>query len=124
MLSIRRIKQWIEALRMAGVTRVPWWGMVTALLSGPAPREVWRRRMRTCMTCPLYSRPSGVPLCRSTHPQMLGVGCGCYLPFKALAAAPYPAGCFGRGLDEEIGWPVHSDNRRWWRRILDFVRGK
>ena len=131
----RRLRQWIKALRMAGVSRVPWWGMVQALLSGPVPRSVWRQRLRYgCFACPLYSsvqmpgttkKTDRLHLCKSTHPQMLGVGCHCAVNIVALTADPYgKAGCFGRNLDEEMGWPVHQDNRRWWRRNLDFLRGK
>lgn len=120
-----RLKQWIAALRMAGVSRVPWWGLVRAVLSGPVPRHVWRARLRYgCFQCPLYSRPNGIHLCRSTHPDMMGIGCGCYLPFTALWANPHGKGCYGRDLDDSIGWPAYIDQRSWFVRILDFLRGK
>lgn len=121
-----RISQWITALRMAGVRNVPWWGLVMAVLSVPVPRKVWHSRMRTCMTCPLYSKPKGIMLCQSTHPDMLGIGCNCYLPFKALAAKVYEKGCFGRDLEDTLGWPNHVWPSRWARvkSVIDFVRGK
>lgn len=103
----RRLRQWVAALRLAGVRNVPWWGLVQAVWSGPVPRKVWRERMRTCMRCPLYSRPGGIPLCRSSHPDMLGIGCGCYLPFTAAAAEPYVGGCYGRTLAPDLGWPPY-----------------
>lgn len=121
----RRLKQWLHALRLAGVTKVPWWGLVRAVASGPVPRYVWRGRLRYgCLQCPLYSKVDGVMLCRSSHPDMMGIGCGCYLPFLALWAAPYEHGCFGRGLEDSIGWPAYIDSRPWIARILDFLRVK
>lgn len=104
----RRIRQWLAALRMAGVTRVPWLGLLRAILSGPVPRRVWRQRLRYgCFQCPLYSKIDGIPVCRSSHPDMLGIGCGCYLPFLAMSAEPYRGGCFGRTLVDDIGWPAY-----------------
>lgn len=103
----RRVREWIRAIRMAGAGNVPWFGMLMAVLSGPVPRSVWRARMRTCLQCPLYSKPGGIMLCLSTHPDMLGIGCKCYLPFKALAAAPHAEGCYGRTLADDLGWPVY-----------------
>jgi hypothetical protein len=130
----RRLKHWLYALKLAGASKVPWLGMLQALMSGPVPREVWRQRMRTCMTCPLYSteqmpgttkRTDRVHLCRSIHPQMLGVGCQCAVNIVALTADPYgKAGCYGRNLDPELGWPVYVDHRSKLRSLLDFLRGK
>ena len=121
----RRLRQWIKALRMAGVTHVPWWGLVRAVASGPVPRTVWRNRLRYgCFQCPLYSKIDGVHLCRSTHPDMMGAGCGCYLPFLALWAAPYEHGCYGKELEADIGWPVYHDTRGRLRAFLDFARGR
>lgn len=127
----RRLKQWLVALRLAGVSRVPWWGLVQAVMSGPVPRTVWRERMRTCMTCDLYSthqmegttkRTDRLHLCKSNHPQLLGIGCHCAVNIVALTADPYRrAGCFGRNLAPEIGWPAYVDTRSWPRRILDFL---
>ncbi len=132
MISRRRLKQWVEALRLAGVRRVPWLGLVRAILSGPVPREVWRVRMRTCYECPLFStvqmpgttkRTDRLWLCKSTHPDMVGIGCGCALHYKALAAEPYQNGCFGRGLDPDLGWPAYRF-RDWGERlgcVIDFI---
>jgi len=104
----KRLRQWVAALRMAGVRNVPWLGLISAILSGPVPRSVWRARMRTCMKCPLYSKPEGVLICRSTHPDMLGLGCSCYLPFTAMTAKAYENGCFGRDLEDTLGWPNYA----------------
>lgn len=64
-------------------------------------------------------------LCKSTHPDMLGIGCGCDVNMAALWAAPYAGkGCYGKTLADDIGWPAHIDRRSWPRRILDFLRGR
>lgn len=131
----RRLRQWLYALRLAGAAKVPWFGMLQALLSGPVPREVWRNRMRYgCFVCPLYSsvqmpgttkRTDRLHLCKSTHPQMLGVGCHCAVNIVALTADPYgKAGCFGRNLDPELGWPVYVDHRSKRQAFIDFLRGR
>jgi len=123
---LRRLRQWLYALKLAGVRNVPWLGLISAILSGPVPRDVWRQRMRTCMTCPLYSKGNGVMLCRSTHPDMLGLGCGCFLPFTAMTAKVYEKGCFGRDLEDTLGWPNHVWPTRWSRikSVIDFVLRK
>lgn len=116
--------------RSAG--RLPWLTMLLALLSGPVPRSVWRTRMRTCMACPLYSTVRGksgkLYLCKSSHPAFSGLGCGCAVNVAALAAAPYPDGCYGRSLPLTLGlgWPAHVWPH-WWSRhvaVIDFIRGK
>lgn len=134
----KRIPQWIKALRLAGAKNVPWFGLVSAVLSGPVPRKVWRERLRFgCFLCPLYSSVqmprtkwagNRVALCRSTHPDFDGLGCGCYLPFTAMAANPHGKGCFGRNLPikPELGWGPHVWPH-WWSRyvaVLAFLRGK
>ena len=80
--------------------------------------------MRTCLTCDLCSRENGVLLCKSTHPDMLGVGCGCYLPYTAMWANPYPpGGCYGRSLDPDLGWPAYEfkDCGERLANVLDFI---
>jgi hypothetical protein len=54
---------------------------------------------------------------------MLGLGCKCFLPFKALAASPYKTGCWGYGLADDIGWPPYYWPSRWARikSTLDFI---
>lgn len=119
----RRLREWYEVLRLEGERgRLPWWKMVRAVWSGPVPRAVWRRRMRTCLRCPLYN--PAYRSCRPvSHPHL---GCGCYVPFTALSAAPYDAGCWGRGMAEDVGWPSYQDPRRFarLRLVLAFLRAK
>lgn len=120
----KRLKQWFYALRLAGVSQVPWFGLLQAILSGPVPRKIWRARLRYgCFKCPLYSKDNGVMLCKSSHPDMLGLGCGCYLPFTALWANPEGAGCFGQSIDLDLGWPPYYWPSRWARikSTLDFI---
>lgn len=134
----RRIPQWLAALRIAGVRNVPWFGLLRAVLSGPVPRAVWRERLRFgCFQCPLYSsvqmpgtikRSDRSHLCRSTHPQFSGLGCGCDVHMSALWAEPHPGGCYGRTLPLTLGlgWPAYVWPH-WWSRyfaILAFLRGK
>lgn len=133
MLTRRRIKQWLVALRLAGVTRVPWLGMAMAVLGGPVPRAVWRQRMRHgCFQCPLWSSvqmpgttkgTDRVHLCKSTHPDMLGMGCNCYLPFLAWWTEPYPGGCVGQSIDPSLGWGAYRYPSLWaqLRGVLDFI---
>lgn len=129
----RRIRQWLFALRLAGVKNVPWFGLVSAVFSGPVPRNIWRARLRYgCFKCPLYSSiqmpdttklTDRTHLCRSTHPDMLGVGCGCELNLTAMWANPHGKGCFGQDIDPDLGWPPYYWPSRWARvrAVIDFV---
>lgn len=129
----KRFRQWFYALRLAGAAHVPWFGLLQAILSGPVPRKIWRARLRYgCFKCPLYSsvqipgtkkRTDRLHLCRSTHPDMLGVGCGCDLHMTSLWANPHGAGCYGQDLDPDLGWPPYYWPSRWTRikSTLDFI---
>ena len=131
-MNWRRFKQWLEvlALERRAAGRLPWLTMLAAILSGVVPRAVWRERMRTCMRCPLYSTVEGktgrLHLCKSTHPDMLGVGCGCAVNVSALSARPYFYGCYGRDIDSSLGWGAHVWPSRWARvrSIVDFAMRK
>lgn len=81
-----------------------WIKMIRALMSGTIPRRVYIRRLRTCMKCPVYDPILRV--CRPRNPAFSHLGCGCYIPFTALAAAPYPKGCWGRQHLPSVGWPA------------------
>lgn len=119
---LQRTRQWIAVVR-AQKKRVPWLTMVRAVLSGPVPREVWMRRMRSgCFRCPVFDRTNYT--CHCPHPDYRHLGCKCYTPFMALTAAPYPAGCWGREImGETLGWPRHdfSSARQKRRAILAFL---
>jgi hypothetical protein len=100
-LHLRRLTEWRRAVVSAGRT-LSWWAMARALLSGTVPRAIWRQRIRVCGKCPVY-RPE-TRTCGGSEPRM---GCGCYVPFKALAAEPYPGGCWVRSIGvANEGWPA------------------
>lgn len=121
----RRIREWIAVLRLTQGegTKIPWFGLVRAVLSGPVPRTVWRQRIRYgCYQCPVYDR--GIHRCRNPLPGYEGTGCGCYLPFSALSAAPYPKGCWAKEVDdEELGWTAYRWPSRWakLRAVICFI---
>lgn len=126
----RRFPQWLEVLKIEqrSAGRLPWLTMVRALLTGVVPRAVWRQRMRVCMRCELFSTVHGktgkLYMCKSTHPDLLGVGCGCAVNISALSANPYGYGCYGRMLYPDLGWGPHFWKGRWDRlkSVIDFVR--
>jgi hypothetical protein len=130
----KRLRQWIAVLRLAhgeGV-KIPWLGLLSAVLSGIVPRSVWRARMRRCMTCPLYStvQPTGTTkgtdrlhLCKSSHPSFVGLGCHCAVNVAAASANPHGKGCYGRDLDDDLGWPAYDwpSRRAKWRAVICFI---
>jgi hypothetical protein len=69
------------------------------LLFGPrVSRALWRRRMRTCLRCPLFE--PGTYRCAA----LVGfreMGCGCSMPVKALFKK---STCWGRDHGFEYGW--------------------
>lgn len=114
----RRIPQWITALRRAhgiGVP-IPWLKMLRGILT-PVPRAVWRERLRYgCYQCPLFDKDNLI--CCGVMGPLKGIGCRCYLPFKALSAAPYEdknhRGCYGRVMfGDDFGWGEHVFASRW-----------
>lgn len=88
--------------------------------------------MRTCYQCPFFStiqmpgttkRTDRVWLCKSTHPELLGEGCGCFTPYSAFTASPYEQGCWGAGDGPQVGWPAYRFSS-WGERVanvLDFI---
>lgn len=59
----------------------------------------YRRRMRTCYSCPIYD--AQLRRCRPYDGHDLG--CGCYVPYKARQPGP----CWGKEKlpeSSEIGW--------------------
>lgn len=77
------------------------------MLTGPVPRKVWRERMRYgCFQCPLFNKP--LLTCRGVVKPYDQYGCDCFLPFKALVAAPHKGGCYGREeFGGEFGWGAY-----------------
>lgn len=124
----KRLSEWRTVLAAKGV-KVSTWALVRAVLSGPVPADVWRNRIRVCLRCPVYNRE--LKTCHNVVPDGRVIGCGCYVPFKALTAAPYRLGCWGREVSkdfkpaERIGWVAHSFTSRWakiravWRFIFN-----
>lgn len=115
-----RLAQWVIALHRAR-HRVPWLGMLRAILSGPVPRRVWRQRLRYgCYQCPVFDRERLV--CRAVPRQIRHLGCDCFVPLSALTAEPYVGGCWGRAaLGDTFGWGAY----RWpsaWARLLATAR--
>jgi hypothetical protein len=130
----KRIKQWVAVIRLAhgDKAKIPWVRMAFAVLTGIVPREVWRARMRRCMTCPLYStvQPAGTTkrtdllhLCKSTHPRFAGLGCHCAVNIAAVTANPYGQGCFGRTLNDTLGWGAYVWSSGWskLRAVICFI---
>lgn len=120
-----RLTQWMILVRLEGDKRGWWiiaWTMLKTIASGPVPRAVWRRRIRYgCLKCPIYDPTTKA--CRSVYPQYSHLGCGCYTPFSALWAEPYPGGCWGQTVEPKMGWTAWKVDRRW-HAVWQFLRGK
>lgn len=117
---LRRIPQWLSVLRLERST-LSLRAIIRALASGPVPRAVWRNRLKTCRACPVFN-----PATRQCRRFLNGnaIGCGCWLPLKALTAAPYPKGCWGfTVMSGNLGWPAHEFLSRHQKRraILGFI---
>jgi hypothetical protein len=83
-----------------------WIKIGLALSSGIVPKRVYIRRLRTCYRCPVYDPIRKA--CRPRSEAFRHLGCGCYVPFTAMSAAPYEAGCWGRQVNPQIGWPRYD----------------
>ena len=69
-------------------SRPGFWKVFVAILwvlihSKAASRKRWRYAMRRCWKCPIYDRE--LKRCRPWDGHELG--CGCYMPFKALVSS-------------------------------------
>jgi len=101
-LSLGKWKQWREVLReeRRGLGWRDWIGMVWLGLMLPfrVDRKQWRGRLRVCRKCPIYDR--GLRRCRPFTGA--NVGCGCWMPLKAMTGP-----CWAREAipDGELGWP-------------------
>lgn len=115
MLSRRRLREWLTALRVAKNTagRLPWLTLLRAILSGVVPRAVWRERMRFgCYQCPVFNLE--LHTCRGVPKQFAHMGCDCYVVFEALFAEPYAGGCWGRAVvGGMFGWGAYRWRSRW-----------
>lgn len=78
------------------------WGILVAglgvIMGRRVKRGVWRRRVRVCAKCPIYS---GRPMRQCRPYPSSDLGCGCLIWAKALAKNP--KGCWGRQY-LGIGW--------------------
>lgn len=126
MNSGRRLREWKVALRLAhGVVSIPWSKMLLAMLT-PVPKRIWRERIRRCRTCPMFDNEHYI--CCGTFGPFAGIGCRCYLPFKAFSAEPYvgktATGCYGRALNGgDFGWGayVFPSRREKWTAFVRFL---
>jgi|SRR5690625_1782583 len=97
-MGFRRICCWFRVV-CVGVGEVGIWvlfgvvvGWFRLVGSGRVSRVEWRRRMRACSVCPVYDRRL-----RRCRPEVgSSLGCGCWMPGKALYRG---AGCW---LDENF----------------------
>lgn len=99
-LKPTRVKEWLTVLtegdRKPGLKG--WLEMARLLAVGLLnPRKQrWHARLRVCQTCPVYDRD--LKRCQPYTGSPLG--CGCYMPFKAIAGTCWLK---DRGLD--TNWP-------------------
>jgi hypothetical protein len=118
----RRISEW-RTVFWKERANVSVRGLLRAILSGPVPREVWRRRMRYgCGRCPIHARKlirvdgvltwTGLHACRAEYGDVK-LGCGCLTTAVALSANPYGDGCWAHSIDTNEGWSAYLFTGRW-----------
>jgi len=96
-MNRRRLGEWARALgRPAAFVKA--WKMLFLIFSRNSSRELWWERMRICNECPLYDRKK-----KSCGINEAGMGCGCYMPFKA---AKTKSTCWARDMDFKFGWKI------------------
>lgn len=101
--KLERYWEWrgavLEAAGRGGFGRAAW-RMVVGLWSGKVGRREWRERMRFgCGVCPLNQGRVCMVVDGNRE-----LGCGCYVPFKAMVRAPYAGGCWAREYRPESGF--------------------
>lgn len=109
-INRKRLRQWKEAIGVVKNDRLRMWMNLAKHLSKlRVNKRVWFRRMKSCMKCPLYH-----PFKKTCghDPEITGLGCGCYMPFKAMSTE---ATCWARDrgmlLDKvQIGWEDGIDD--------------
>lgn len=103
--KLGRYLAWIRVVRQVRGWRGIGRAVVTmgrAIRSGRVERKVWRERIRYgCLKCPIRTGH----VCEVVDGDRV-FGCGCYVPFKAMAKAPYPKGCWAKQNAPEsgLGW--------------------
>lgn len=115
MRILLRFKQWRAVLKTEAKTAklLP---MLKALWSGRVDTATYHARIRTCRGCPIYDREFRA--CRAPNPTGgPRFGCGCYVPFLAKMRAPYPLGCWVRGIAPAMGWPSLPPLPSLWHRL-------
>lgn len=92
---LRRLRQWSRVARMEA-RRAKLLPFLRWLISGErVSPAVYRHRLFVCKSCPIFDRKN--LRCRAPAPHA-HLGCGCFVPFVALAPAPYSGTSSGRKL--------------------------
>ena len=93
----QRVLHWRDKLAML------WKIAMAGTRLGSVSRKAWRDKMRCCPKCPIFDR--SLHRCRPFTGSDLG--CGCFVPFLALADKK----CFADGLEEfkQFGWNAKKD---------------
>jgi len=101
MISWKRFK---EFLRVAFGPRVTWRNYLAILKAGLSiarsrtTQEEWRSRIQICYKCPIFNKD--LKTCRPFPKSIMG--CGCYVPYKALVNRGH---CWGRKkMGDNFGW--------------------
>ena len=92
---------WSDRLRiLLTMLKVALKALLRAKKGTVAPSE-WRRRMKVCAKCPIYSKANR--RCRPFRGSILG--CGCYMPYAAIVKER----CWAdENIPEEgLGWEGH-----------------
>ena len=104
MRRVARFWQWVLVagirFRVTGSLPLP---SFLRVVTGPrVPASVYRFRLRQCQRCPLYERR--FRMCGSVAQQRDGLGCGCWLPAKAMFTV---ARCWSAEVGARDRW--HAD---------------
>ena len=84
MLLRFKLSHWLQWLRVLRIERrsIRPISLLRSVARGVASKMVWIRRMRDCRPCPIYDR--SLRRCRPNDGSPLG--CGCWMPLKAMFA--------------------------------------
>lgn len=95
--------EWYAVIKEERATMTFWtWALmarqaIMAILR-PVGGPIYRHRLRVCYRCPIFDR--GLKRCRPYTGAP--VGCGCSIPYKAMA--PYPSPCWLKSRHPLQGW--------------------